>query len=109
MFTTLMLADVVVGDVGIRLAVPGRDRPTPRHSPPYAARSPKNPMPGLDVAGVVEAIGKHVTRFQPGDEVFGMAGLPCEAAHSRLRYAVHGRREYPQCRAVEAWEVCRAW
>ena len=46
---------------------------------PYAARlvvglrAPKNPVPGLDVAGVVVAIGSEVTRFQPGDEVFGVS------------------------------------
>ncbi len=32
---------------------------------------PKNPIPGTDMAGVVEATGQDVTRFQPGDEVFG--------------------------------------
>ena len=34
-------------------------------------RRPKVPVPGTDVAGHVESAGKDVTRFQPGDEVFG--------------------------------------
>jgi NADPH:quinone reductase-like Zn-dependent oxidoreductase len=32
---------------------------------------PKNSVPGTDVAGHVESVGKSVTRFQPANEVFG--------------------------------------
>jgi NADPH:quinone reductase-like Zn-dependent oxidoreductase len=36
-------------------------------------RGPKNPVPGLDVAGTVVEVGSAVTRFSPGDEVFGIS------------------------------------
>jgi NADPH:quinone reductase-like Zn-dependent oxidoreductase len=36
-------------------------------------RRPKNLIPGTDLAGHVESIGPNVTRFQPGDDVFGQS------------------------------------
>jgi NADPH:quinone reductase-like Zn-dependent oxidoreductase len=38
----------------------------------YGLRAPTNPVIGSDVAGVVEAVGKNVSRFEPGDEVLGI-------------------------------------
>jgi NADPH:quinone reductase-like Zn-dependent oxidoreductase len=32
---------------------------------------PTNPIPGTDMAGQVESVGRSVTRFRPGDDVFG--------------------------------------
>lgn len=47
---------------------------------------------GWDIAGVVEEVGFGVTRFQPGDRVFGMPAFPHEAG-GYAEYAVARSRE----------------
>ncbi len=65
--------------VGVRAA--GVDRgvwhlmtglPYPVRLAGYGVRAPKNPVPGMDLSGVVVAAGPGVTRFRPGDAVLGI-------------------------------------
>src|SRR5207237_9081367 len=75
------VADPVIGDDGVLVRVRASSlNAVDWHlmtGRPYLARlgeglrKPKNHALGLDVAGVVEAVGKDVTLLQPGDEVFG--------------------------------------
>jgi NADPH:quinone reductase-like Zn-dependent oxidoreductase len=72
---------VADGQVLVRVAAAGLDRGTEHlmNGMPYVMRlgfglrAPRNPVPGRDVAGTVEAVGPGVTRFGVGDEVYGVA------------------------------------
>ncbi len=58
-------ASVHIGDCHVIRGVPKLFRPM------YGLRRPKVPIPGTDMAGMVEAVGADVSRFQPGDAVLG--------------------------------------
>ena len=74
--------EIAEDEVLVRVHAAGVDRgvwhvmtglPYPIRLAGYGLRAPKNPTLGADVAGVVESVGNGVTRFQAGDEVFGIA------------------------------------
>jgi NADPH:quinone reductase-like Zn-dependent oxidoreductase len=73
---------IAAGEVLVQVRAAGVDRGTCHlmRGEPYLIRilgfgfrGPKNRVPGLDVAGTVVAPGADVSRFQVGDEVFGIA------------------------------------
>ena len=74
-------AGVNIADWAIMSGLPYVARPV------YGLRKPKNGVRGTDLAGIVEAIGPGVTRFKPGDEVFG-SGIGSFADYAA---AVHAR------------------
>ncbi len=53
----------------------------------FGVRRPKAPNPGRSVAGTVESVGKEVTEFKPGDEVYGT----CDGSFAEYVRARAGR------------------
>ncbi|MFI0423625.1 NAD(P)-dependent alcohol dehydrogenase [Spongiactinospora sp. 9N601] len=49
----------------------------------FGVRRPKDPGLGMDLAGTVAAVGRDVTRFRPGDAVFGA----CEGSYAEYALA----------------------
>lgn len=67
----------------------------------FGVRRPRQPVPGMDMAGVVEAVGAQVKDFQPGDEVFGV-GRGTFAEYTTAKTVVHkpARLSFEQAAAV---------
>ena len=63
---------------------------------------PKDTSVGADVAGTVEAVGKEVTEFQPGDEVFGVA------PGSFAEYVANGASKFAHKPANVSFEAAAA-
>ncbi|WP_128374417.1 NAD(P)-dependent alcohol dehydrogenase [Streptomyces cavernae] len=52
----------------------------------FGLRRPRNPVPGWDAAGRVEAVGANVTDFKPGDEIYGQcSGSMAEYALAKAK------------------------
>ena len=50
----------------------------------YGLRRPRYGIPGMDLAGVVTAVGKDVTALRPGDKVFGWSTAGALAEYARV-------------------------
>lgn len=69
---------VHVGDVRIRrFDVPRWQWPLARLA--LGLTKPRNAIPGMELAGVIESVGQDVTQFKAGDRVFAFTGFACGA------------------------------
>lgn len=59
-----------------------KEDPDMRRSPGFNGLwKPRNPILGQELAGEIEAIGRNVTRFRPGDQVFGIGAFGAYAQY----------------------------
>lgn len=67
----------------------------------FGVRRPRMPVPGMDIAGVVEKVGSQVTALTPGDEVFGVGkGTFAEYATARTVVRKPANLTFEQAAAV---------
>jgi NADPH2:quinone reductase len=74
--TTLSRPVARAGEVLVRIKAAGLN-PLDAKIRAGSAAHAKHPLPlvlGIDMAGIIEALGEGVTQFKPGDEVYGMTG-----------------------------------
>lgn len=89
--------DIADDEVLVRVAAAGVDRgmyhlmtgiPLLMRFIGFGLRRPKVPVPGSNLAGWVEAVGKDVTRFEPGDTDHVIDYTRDDFVHGRGRYDV---------------------
>lgn len=51
----------------------------------FGLRGPRRPIPGMEFAGEVESVGADVTRFRPGEAVFGIVTRGANAEYLAVR------------------------
>ena len=67
------LPEIGAGDVLIKVAAAGVNRPDVlQRQGNYPVPRDASPLPGLEVAGEIVALGSRVTRWQPGDAVMAL-------------------------------------
>jgi len=69
-------------------------------------RRPKQRIPGMELAGVVEAVGSAVTEFEVGDHVFGIKGFGAHAEFVCMRESAALARKPAGMSFDEAAAVC---
>jgi NADPH:quinone reductase-like Zn-dependent oxidoreductase len=111
--------------VKIFTVVVGIEDPMQRKGKPYFGRifvgltKPRKPVLGTEFAGEIEEVGKNVTLFKKGDNVFGVtgAGFGCYAEYICMNEAgllsikppnMTNEEAAPVCGAMAAWNLLKA-